>query len=142
MSEGTVAKPGSRREGRERVLGLLYESDSKGIVLSEVVASLPLQPDGYARRLIEGLGDDVARIDALIEDTSHGWRVDRMPAVDRALLRMAVHELIDRPDVPVAAVINEAVEMAAEYSTESSSRFINGVLSTLAREHRPDEPTT
>ena len=74
MSEGTAAKPGSRREGRERMLGYLYEAEAKGVTAADIVEGLPLAVDGYARQLLEGLGDDVSGIDTLIEDTSHAWR--------------------------------------------------------------------
>jgi N utilization substance protein B len=138
-SEPDAAKPGSRREGRERVLGYLYEAEAKGITVAEVVASLPMSPDGYARRLLDGLDGDLSEIDAVIEETSHTWRLDRMPAVDRALLRLGVHELLHRRDVPASAVITEAVELAAEYSTDASGRFVNGVLAKVAKAARPDE---
>jgi N utilization substance protein B len=88
---------------------------------------------------MEGLGGDLSEIDAIIDSTSRGWRVERMPGVDRALLRMAVHELMAEPDVPAAAIISEAVELAAEYSTEASSRFVNGVLAKVAESYRVDE---
>jgi N utilization substance protein B len=135
-----VAAPGSRREARERVLGLLYESETKGTDLAEVIETLPLPLTGYAAQIAGAIGTDLESIDQLIEDASHHWSVPRMPAVDRALLRMATFELRDRTDIPAGAVISEAVELAAEYSTDSSSRFVNGILGRLAAELRPDEP--
>jgi N utilization substance protein B len=137
--EGKAARPGSRREGRERILGFLYEAEAKGLSVGEVVAALPIRPDGYARRLLEGLSGDLGELDAVIDETSLGWRIDRMPAIDRALLRMAVHELIAQPDVPAAAIISEAVDLAAEYSTDASSRFVNGVLAKVAERFRVGE---
>lgn len=134
-----VAAPGSRREGRERVLGLLYEAETKGVELEELVAELPLPLSGYAAQLAGPIGDDLDGLDELIEAASHHWSVPRMPAVDRALLRLATFELRTRTDIPAAAVISEAVELAAEYSTDGSSRFVNGVLARLAGELRPDE---
>jgi transcription antitermination protein NusB len=141
VNDSSVAPAGSRREGRERVLGLLYEAESKSMALDELVEGLPLPLTGYAARLVEGIGPDPARLDHLIEAVSHRWRVARMPAVDRAVLRMATHELAERQDVPAGAVISEAVDLAAEYSTEASSRFVNGVLARLATELRPKEAT-
>ncbi|MGH9119414.1 MAG: transcription antitermination factor NusB [Acidimicrobiales bacterium] len=132
--------PGSgRREARERALELLYEAESKGLAPGDLVAGLPIDPDPYARTLTVGVGADLGRVDEIISSTSKGWRVERMPAVDRALLRMAVWELAHRPEIPVAVVINEAVELAKQYSTEESGRFVNGVLSRVAAELRPDE---
>jgi transcription antitermination protein NusB len=128
-----------RREARERALELLYEAESKGLPPGELLAALPVDPDPYARTLTAGVGDDVARLDEIIGSTARGWRVERMPAIDRALLRMAVWELAHRPEIPVAVIINEAVELAKEYSTDESGRFVNGVLSRVADELRPSE---
>ncbi len=124
------------------MLGFLYEAESKGVSVDELVAGLPVRPDGYARKLLEGLGGDLTELDAIIEETSHGWSVDRMPAVDRALLRMAVHELVSNAETPAGAIISEAVELAGEYSTEASSRFVNGLLAKVAERFRPDERVT
>ena len=138
--ESTVAPAGSRREGRERVLGLLYEAESKGIALTDLVDDLPLPLTGYAKQITGDLAASMDDIDARLEAASHHWSVARMPAIDRALLRMGAYELEHRDDVPAGVIINEAVELAGEYSTDSSSRFVNGVLARLARELRPDEP--
>ena len=137
--DGSVAAAGSRREGRERILGLLYEAESKGVPLETVVAGLPLPLTGYAAQLAPQLSSSLAMVDQRIEAASHRWKVARMPAIDRAILRMATFELAERPDVPSGAIISEAVELAGEYSTDSSSRFVNGVLARLAGELRPHE---
>ena len=81
------------------------------------------------------------QLDEMIGRYAEGWRTDRMPAVDRALLRMAVYELCHRLDVPTAAVLSEVVDLAGDYSTERSSRFVNGVVSAVAAEVRPDVRT-
>ncbi len=138
--EPTVAPAGSRREGRERLLGLLYEAEIKGIGLDELVAGLPLPLRGYAAQLAAGLAEHIDELDPLIEEASHRWSVSRMPSVDRAVLRMATYELLHRPDIPSGAVISEAVDIAGQYSTDASSRFVNGVLARLAAELRPGEP--
>ncbi|MGH9056696.1 MAG: transcription antitermination factor NusB [Acidimicrobiales bacterium] len=131
------ALAGARREARERALSLLYEAESKGVAPGTVLSELPVTPDRYASDLVEGVERDLARIDALLAAHSIGWEIDRMPAVDRALLRMATFELLDRPDVPTAVVISEAVELAKQYSTDDSGRFVNGVLATVAGVVRP-----
>jgi N utilization substance protein B len=82
---------------------------------------------------------DATRIDALISDHARSWALDRMPVVDRQLLRVATFEILSRPDVPCAVIIDEAIELAKEYSTEESGRFVNGILAALSRELRPDE---
>jgi N utilization substance protein B len=82
------------------------------------------------------------RIDELISRHAIDWSLDRMPVVDRALLRMATFELGWREDVPTSVVISEAVELAKSYSTDESSGFVNGMLATISRELRPGEPVT
>ena len=127
---------GSRREARERALGLLYEADAKDRPVSEVVADLPLPPETYAGELVKGVADHQLEIDELLTRYAKDWTIDRMPVIDRSLLRMAVFELLHRPDVPTGAVISEAVELASEYSTDDSSKFVNGLLARIAEEVR------
>lgn len=127
---------GSRREARERALGLLYEAEAKDEPPAVVVAGLPVEPDPYAARLVRGVQDNATEIDALLSRYARGWKLERMPAVDRALLRLAVYELLAEPDVPTAAVVSEAVELASQYSTDESGRFVNGLLARIATETR------
>jgi N utilization substance protein B len=89
--------------------------------------------------LVIGVEKRGAELDALIGRHATGWAVDRMPVVDRCLLRIAAYELLDQADVPVAAVLDEAIELAKHYSTEDSGRYVNGVLSGVASEVRPLE---
>jgi N utilization substance protein B len=127
---------GSRREARERALSLLYEADAKGVGPDAVLADLPVAPDGFASDLVAGVGQEQERIDALISRFAVDWAIDRMPVVDRTLLRIAVYELLEHHDVPTGAVISEAVELAKTYSTDESGRFVNGVLGAIANEVR------
>lgn len=130
----SAAAMGSRREARERVLGLLYEADVRGLPLNELVEGLPVELDGYAVELLTGLETNLSQIDAAVDSTSHHWRIERMPVVDRCVLRIGAYEILMASDVPSGAAINEAVELAAEYSTADSGRFVNGVLGRLAEE--------
>ena len=135
---GRTGGIGSRRESRERILSLLYEAEARGCEpLGEVLVHLVLDPDPYAGDVVEGVSRHQEEIDGLIAGVARGWTVERMPVVDRNLLRMAVYELAHRPDVPTGAVISEAVELAKEYSTDDSGGFVNGVLSRLACDLRP-----
>ncbi len=127
---------GSRREGRERALSLLYEAEAKDLSPAELLAELPLRPSPFVADLVEGVNRDQELIDELIGRYSIDWSLDRMPVVDRNVLRVGVYELLRRADVPLAAVISEAVELAKLYSTEESGRFVNGVLSRVAKELR------
>ena len=119
---------GSRRESRERALSLLYEADAKSISPAAVLEELPVPADPFAAEEVEGVGSCLTRLDELIGRYALDWAVDRMPVIDRTLLRMAVWELLERPDIPTGVVISEAVELAKTYSTEESGRFVNGVL--------------
>jgi N utilization substance protein B len=121
-----------RRDARERALSLCYELDVRGSSLDELLAGLPAPPDAYAVELVRGVEDHREEVDALIRKYADRWSLERMPVIDRNLLRMAVFELAHRPDVPVAVAISEAVELAKRYSTDDSGRFVNGMLGRIA----------
>ncbi len=127
-----------RREARERALELLYEAESKQASCREIIDAFPAAPDSYAVALATGVDDDRTTIDDLLVAHVRGWTLERMPAVDRAILRMATFELLRQSEVPVAVVISEAVEIAQQFSTDESGRFVNGLLSAIAKQVRPD----
>jgi transcription antitermination protein NusB len=131
-----TAGEGPRHEARERALALLYEAEMKRMGLLEVLTSLSVPPDPFTAALVEGVSAQAEHIDALVDAASKGWDIERMPVLDRSILRLAAYELVAEPDVPVAVVIDEAVELAKQYSTEFSGGFVNGVLSTIARQVR------
>jgi transcription antitermination protein NusB len=128
---------GSRREARERALSLLYEAEAKGQTPAEVLAELPVEPEPFVVDLVTGVADNQQRIDELIGRYAIDWVVERMPAIDRNVLRLAVFELLERTEIPMAAILDEAVELAKQYSTDESGRFVNGVLASVAAEVRP-----
>lgn len=130
------ASGGSRLDARERALELLYEADLKDRAVGEVIGALPVPADPFTAELI-GLADRHGdEIDADLTRVARGWTLDRMPVVDRAILRLGVAELRWVADTPTAVVLNEAVELAKRFSTDDSSRFVNGVLGRLAAEYR------
>src|SRR3954452_23103285 len=130
---------GTRREGRERSLSLLYEADAKASERAAALADLPLEPEPFVVDLVAGVWDHRARIDELVERFAIDWTLERMPVIDRTILRMGTYELLERPDVPTGAVLSEAVELAKRYSTEESGRFVNGVLGAIAIEVRAED---
>lgn len=136
MADVVSLGPG-RREARERAIGLLYESEARELTAEVLLSEQPLTPNEYAVAVVEGVEERRSEIDALINTHAEGWTVDRLPNVDRAILRLAVWELLAQADVPAAVVMDEAVELAKEYSTERSSSFVNGVLDSVARQVRP-----
>jgi transcription antitermination protein NusB len=128
---------GSRREARERALGLCYELDIRATTVDELLDELPAPPDEYAVRLARGVEEHHTEVDDLLRKFSEHWALARMPAVDRAVLRIGAYELGWEPEVPSAVVISEAVDLAKQYSTKDSGRFVNGLLSRIAEELRP-----
>jgi N utilization substance protein B len=127
---------GPRRQARERALSLLYEAETKEATPAAVLAALPVEPDAYAVDVVRGVGDHMAELDTWISDYAKDWTIERMPALDRALLRMGIFELLHRLDVPTGAIISEAVELAQRFSTDESSRFVNGMLARIAESVR------
>jgi N utilization substance protein B len=126
---------GARRKARKRALDLLFEADQRRLAPLDVLAlrqaagDPPVVP--YATQLVEGVIAHADEIDALIGPVlSAGWSIARLPAVDRALLRIAVYEL-RFGDVPSAVAISEAVGLAAELSTDESASYVNGVLGAI-----------
>lgn len=125
-----------RHQARERALALLYEACLKDESPTAVLAELAVPPDPFAAELVRGVAALTPRIDELIAAAAVGWEIDRMPVVDRMVLRLATFELLERVTTPVAVIIDEAVELAKRYSTEQSGSFVNGVLATIARQVR------
>ena len=101
-----------------------------------MVADLLMAPDDYTVELVTTVESRGTEIDGLVDGAAIGWDIGRMAVVDRNVLRLAVAELLDCPEVPTAVILNEAVELASAYSTDDSGRFVNGVLATLAEQVR------
>jgi N utilization substance protein B len=129
----------TRREARERALSLAYECELRDADIDALLDELPVAPDPYAARLVQGVSAHHEEIDALLRKYSEHWALERMPVIDRALLRLGTFELAYVEDVPTAVVITEAVELAKQYSTKDSGRFVNALLSRIADEVRPLE---
>jgi transcription antitermination protein NusB len=126
----------SRREARERALGLCYELDVRGLGAEEVLSQLPAPPDAYATAIVRGVDEHREEIDALLRKYSEHWAVERMPVVDRAVLRIGCYELRWEADLPTGVILSEAVELAKQYSTKDSGRFVNGLLGRIAEDLR------
>jgi N utilization substance protein B len=122
----------ARSKARKRAVDLLYEADLRGTdavtTLAERVALADPPVNDYTIELVEGVNQWREEIDKILSEYAEGWTIERMPGVDRAVLRLGVYELLWRDDVPDAVAIDEAVELAKSLSTDESPRFINGVL--------------
>ncbi|MCZ2807346.1 transcription antitermination factor NusB [Modestobacter sp. VKM Ac-2983] len=131
----------ARTKARKRAVDVLYEADLRSsdpltVLRDRIADGNPPVPE-HAVRLVEGAVAQQARIDELIEEHASGWSLDRLPDVDRAILRMAVFELLWVEDVPDAVVIDEAVELAKALSTDDSPAYVNGVLGGIVRAEIP-----
>lgn len=126
----------TRREDRETALSTLYEADMTGDSISDVLTRNHADEDDYATEVAAGVAEHVGQLDTTIDSVAEDWTVSRMGGIDRCILRMGVWELVHKPDVPVTAVVSEAVALAEEYSTEKSAPFINGILVKLASTER------
>jgi N utilization substance protein B len=129
----------SRSRCREWALQLLYQAEYLGHRQGEVIRFYRHfrerdQVPAYLTKLVEGVVAHQEELDALIRQHSEHWRLERMAAVDRNLLRVALYELLHQPKIPAKVVINEAVELAKRYGSEESGSFINGILDRI-RQH-------
>ena len=131
-----------RRLARENCLQSLYSSDISSLEPSSVLASFQMEEFAleekvfdFYKSLFTSTVANRQKIDEIIKKTSLNWEMDRMPAIDRSILRMAVCEMMILSDAPVAVIIDEAIELAKKYSTEKSGKFVNGVLDSIARQN-------
>jgi N utilization substance protein B len=127
--------PPARSKARKRALDILFEAELRSEpvldVLAERIAMASPPVSAYAAELVRGVAAHQPRIDELISKYAEGWTLDRMPAVDRNVLRIGAYELLWAPDVPDAVAISEAVLLSRDLSTEASPTFVNGLLARL-----------
>ncbi|WP_137843595.1 transcription antitermination factor NusB [Microbacterium sp. 2FI] len=132
----------ARSKARKRALDILFQADVRGEDLPSMLAveakraaSEPAREASwlYARDIVDGVIDNRDAIDEQITTFAKDWTLARMPAVDRAVLRIGVWEILYNDEVPVAVAIDEAVELAKEFSTDDSGAFVHGVLARIAR---------
>jgi N utilization substance protein B len=145
-----------RRFARRWALLFLYQADQQGewgnlarnlAILKRQILELPECPEGkafdrawaFAETLSRGVCDTREELDQAITECATNWRVERMSVIDRNIIRLTGYQLIHCPDVPPAAAINEAVELAKEYGHKDSSRFVNGVVDRLWRQYRESD---
>ncbi len=136
---------GPRRRAREIVFRLLYQAElTKDSIAaswsqSPDAAALPDDARAYVDELVRALEDDAAAIDARIEGALDHWKLDRLAATDKSVLRLATAELAHLRGTPARVILDEAVDIARRFGRDESGRFVNGVLDRLARELRPGE---
>lgn len=142
---------GARSKARKRALDMLYSADVRSVQLAEVISSeaerAVNEPQReaswlYAREIVDGVMAHQTQIDEAIETHAQGWSIERMPAVDRAIVRCATWEILFNPAVDDAVAIDEAVELARELSTDDSPRFVNGLLAAIANSGASEPQST
>ena len=136
----------SRTKSRKRAIEALYAADLRDAMATEVLEEMRAATAdrqnqdeifGFAQRLVQGVLANQLEIDQKIESLSQNWPLDRMPAVDRAILRLACFEILFSDETPSSVAVSEAVELAAELSTDDSPGFINGVLAAILATRKP-----
>jgi transcription antitermination protein NusB len=127
----------ARSRARKRALDLLYAAEMRGEdvvrVLDQAIEAGEGPSNPYVEVLVRGVAEHRSRIDELLTEYSEGWALNRMPAVDRSVLRMGVYELLWADDVPDAVAVDEAVTLVRDLSTDDSPGFVNGVLGAMLR---------
>lgn len=130
----------ARSKARKQALDLLYETDIRGTNLVETLVSRDVPADGpdarpirdYTKELVNGVSNNRRKIDELITTYAQGWDMDRLPAVDRNILRLGIYEILWSTDVPTSVAIDESLVLAKELSSDDSSKYIHGVLGRIA----------
>lgn len=130
----------ARSKARKQALDLLYETDIRGTNLVDTLIARDIPADGpdarpireYTRELVNGVSDNRRKIDELITTYAQGWDMDRLPAVDRNILRLGIYEILWSKTVPTSVAIDEALDLAKELSSDESSKYIHGVLGRIA----------
>lgn len=130
----------ARSKARKQALDLLYETDIRGTNLVETLVARDIPAEGpdarpireYTKELVNGVSDNRRKIDELITTYAQGWDMDRLPAVDRNILRLGIYEILWSTDVPMSVAIDEALVLAKELSSDDSSKYIHGVLGRIA----------
>lgn len=130
----------ARSKARKQTLDLLYEADIRGTAAIDILAARvdnAMDPDArpireFTRELVSGISAQKRKIDELISTYAQGWDMDRLPTVDRNILRLAIYELVWTPDLAEGIVINEALDLAKVLSTDESATYIHGVLGKIS----------
>lgn len=133
---------GARTKARKRALDVLFAAEMRGQdaleALDAAIAAGEAPTNPYTAVLVRGVAEHRTEIDEILSTRSQGWSLERMPAVDRNVLRLAVWEILHADDVESAVAISEALTLVGELSTDESPSFVNGVLAAVAREQRAD----
>lgn len=128
----------ARSKARKRALDLIFAAEAQGLTADELLNEQQRTGDGpaneYTVTLVRGVHEQRARLDEIISEYAKGWTIDRLPAVDRNVLRLGIYELLFSEEIPDAVAVSEAVNLVRDLSTDESPGFVNGVLAHVARD--------
>jgi len=123
----------ARSKARKRALDAIFQADLTNKPIVEIQDDTEIEDKKYSDILINGIKEHQVQIDSMISDSLTNWTIDRIPRVDRNILRVAVYELLFQKEVPVSVVISEAVKLAEDLSTDESASFVNGTLANISK---------
>ncbi|MFM9129649.1 MAG: transcription antitermination factor NusB [Actinomycetes bacterium] len=123
----------ARSKARKRALDAIFQADLNNKPIIDIEDDAEVEDKKYSDTLIKGINENQVQIDSLISDSLTNWTIDRIPRVDKNILRVAVYELLFQKDVPVNVVISEAVKLAEDLSTDDSASFVNGTLANISK---------
>jgi len=128
----------ARSKARKRALDLIFAAEAQGLTADDLLSAQLSAGEGpaneYTTELVRGVHEHRARLDELISEYAEGWSLQRMPAVDRNVLRLGIYEVLYSEDVPDAVAVSEAVNLVRDLSTDESPGFVNGILANVARD--------
>jgi N utilization substance protein B len=139
----SAGREGGRRAARRQAVILLYQHDVTGLGTEELELNAEREGasvDPFTRALVEGVASDTGSLDRMITEAAEGWTAERLAPLERNILRVAIHELLDWPDIPAAVSIDEAVELAKRYCQPEAPALVNGILGRIAAEHAGVKP--
>jgi N utilization substance protein B len=139
----SAEREGGRRAARRQAVILLYQHDVTGLGTEELERNAEREGapvDPFTRALVEGVAADTASLDRLITEAAEGWTAERLGPLERNILRVAIHELLDWPEIPAAVSIDEAVELAKRYCQPEAPALVNGILGRIAAEQAGVSP--
>jgi N utilization substance protein B len=139
----SAEREGGRRAARREAVILLYQHDVTGLGTEELEVNAEREGasvDPFTRALVEGVASDTASLDRMITEAAEGWTAERLAPLERNILRVAIHELLDWPEIPAAVSIDEAVELAKRYCQPAAPALVNGILGRIAAEQARVEP--
>jgi N utilization substance protein B len=139
----SAEREGGRRAARRHAVILLYQHDVTGLGTEQLELNAEREGavvDPFTRALVEGVASDTGTLDRMITEAAEGWTAERLAPLERNILRVAIHELLDWPDIPAAVSIDEAVELAKRYCQPQAPALVNGILGRIAAEHAGVNP--